>query len=79
MSTSPQVLEDLIVRVKGMKPEDKADIIREINQENRKWIPNPGAQTEAYFSPADVIGFGGEAGPGKTSLLVGLALHEHRR
>jgi hypothetical protein len=30
-----------------------------------KWVPNPGPQTEAYFSPADEIFFGGQAGGGK--------------
>lgn len=42
-------------------------------------MPNPGSQTEAYFSEADETGFGGEAGPGKTALLVGLALTAHKR
>ncbi len=43
------------------------------------WKPIPGSQTQAYFSPADVTGYGGEAGPGKTALLVGLALTAHER
>lgn len=43
------------------------------------WVPNPGFQTEAYFSEADEIGCGGEAGPGKTAFLVGMALNAHQR
>src|SRR5688572_9916135 len=35
------------------------------------WQPNPGAQTRAYESAADVIGYGGAAGGGKSSLLLG--------
>lgn len=45
----------------------------------RVWTPNPGAQAMAYDSGADVIGFGGEAGPGKTALLIGLAITGHKR
>lgn len=43
------------------------------------WCPNPGAQMEAYMSLADETGFGGEAGPGKTSMLIGLSLTRHKR
>ena len=38
-----------------------------------KWVPNPGPQTEAYNSEADVLLYGGEPGGGKTQLLLGLA------
>jgi hypothetical protein len=43
------------------------------------WRPLPGPQTMAYESPADVIGFGGAAGGGKTDLAIGLALTQHYR
>ncbi len=43
------------------------------------WRPLPGPQTEAFTSPADVIGFGGAAGGGKTDLAIGLALTRHRK
>lgn len=43
-----------------------------------KWTPNPGPQTEAYFSEADVLLYGGEPGGGKTQLIIGLAFNEHR-
>lgn len=42
-----------------------------------KWRPNPGPQTQAYFSKADVLLYGGEPGGGKTQLLLGLAFNEH--
>lgn len=43
------------------------------------WAPSPGPQFEAYFSQADEIFYGGSAGGGKTSLLIGLALTQHQR
>lgn len=46
---------------------------------NRRWIPNPGPQTEAYFSEADELLYGGEAGGGKSDLIIGLSLEEHDR
>jgi hypothetical protein len=46
---------------------------------NQIWIPNIGPQTQAYFSLADWMLYGGQAGGGKTSLLLGLALTAHHR
>jgi hypothetical protein len=45
----------------------------------KPWRPLPGPQTMAYESEADVIGFGGAAGGGKTDLAVGMALTKHHR
>ena len=43
------------------------------------WTPQPGPQTAAYESEADVIGYGGAAGGGKTDLMLGFAGTKHRR
>lgn len=43
------------------------------------WRPLPGPQSLAYYSEADVIGFGGAAGGGKTDLACGKALTHHER
>lgn len=43
------------------------------------WSPLPGPQTLAYHSQADVLGYGGAAGGGKTDLLIGLGLTKHER
>lgn len=43
------------------------------------WKPLPGPQTMAYESQADIIGFGGAAGGGKTDLACGKALTQHRK
>jgi hypothetical protein len=44
-----------------------------------RWRPLPGPQTMAYESQADVIGFGGAAGGGKTDLAIGMATTQHHR
>lgn len=47
--------------------------------EGQRWIPNPGPQTEAFFSAADLLLYGGQGGGGKSDLLLGLAMTQHRR
>ena len=43
------------------------------------WLPNGGPQHMARYCEADELLYGGEAGGGKTDLLIGLALNDHRR
>lgn len=45
------------------------------------WLPDPEnkPQIEAYYSKADLLLYGGAAGAGKTSLLVGLAATAHEK
>lgn len=43
------------------------------------WRPNAGPQTAARDNQADILGYGGAAGGGKTDLLLGLAATRHRR
>jgi hypothetical protein len=45
-----------------------------------KWVPNPGPQTDAYFSarPTCLL-YGGEPGGGKSQLILGLAFNEHQK
>lgn len=44
-----------------------------------RWMPLPGPQSEAYHSEADIIGYGGAAGGGKTDLACGLACAFHKK
>jgi len=63
-----------------MSPEDKANLDKTLEKElAQKWLPQPGPQTEAFFSDADLLLYGGAAGGGKSDLLCGLALTQHRR
>lgn len=43
------------------------------------WQPQAGPQTAAYESAADVLGYGGQAGGGKTDMLIGLSGTRHWR
>lgn len=72
-------LDDIIARLKAMPEAEQKAIKAAANEitKGRRWLPNPGAQTEAYFSPADELFYGGQAGGGKSDLLIGLALEEH--
>jgi hypothetical protein len=71
---------DLTALLSSMSDEQKAELDQTISQElKQKWLPQPGPQTEAFFSEADLLLYGGAAGGGKTDLLCGLALTEHRR
>lgn len=45
----------------------------------RPWTPLPGPQTMAYESEANVIGYGGGAGGGKSDLACGKAITQHRK
>ena len=71
----------ILQRRGALPPEQQQALITDAIRlaEALPWRPNPGSQTEVYFSPADITGYGGEAGPGKTALLVGLALTRHER
>lgn len=46
---------------------------------NHVWLPQKGPQTEAWLTDADELYYGGQAGGGKTDLLLGLGLTAHRR
>ena len=81
MNQPASVLDELISRVESMDEGARNELIKEADKatEGMVWIPSPGPQTDAYFSDADVLLYGGEPGGGKSSLLLGLAFNNHYR
>lgn len=74
------VIRELEAMIAGMSAEQKAELDTLLEPElAATWLPNPGPQTQAYYSPADMLLYGGAAGGGKTDLLIGLATSEHRK
>lgn len=64
--------------VKRMTPEQRAQAVALIKTRALPiWMPLPGPQTIAYRTRADIVGYGGAAGGGKTDLACGKALTQH--
>lgn len=72
-----------IVEIRGlldhMTPRERAEVDRLLAGDPTIWYPLPGPQADAYHSPADILGYGGAAGGGKTDLACGKALAQHRK
>lgn len=74
-------LKEVLATLEALPEDAKKAVIEEAlaGTKGMRFVPLPGPQTEAYLSPADVLLFGGQAGGGKSFLLVGLASQEHQR
>ena len=74
-------LDEVLARLGTLPPEAQAKIKKEVLEATKGlcWIPNPGPQTEAYLTLADLLLYGGQGGGGKTDLLAGTALTQHKR
>lgn len=71
--------DDAIAEIlRGLSPAE-LDIIDRVLAAAPAWIPMLGPQLMAYTSKADVVGYGGAAGGGKTDLIIGLILTMHKR
>ena len=80
MTDFPRTVEEMEAFIKRMPPEKLAQLKKlGAKQFGRPWNPQPGPQTEAYFTPADETLYGGAVGGGKTDLLLGLATTQHLR
>lgn len=73
------LLDDILERVSSMDDAQKNELLDTVSQSvgDMAWCPQPGPQTDAYFSDADDLFYGGQAGGGKTDLGLGLALTAH--
>ncbi|MEK0418307.1 MAG: hypothetical protein RI949_2313 [Pseudomonadota bacterium] len=74
-------LKEMLAAFNALPESQQAAVIADANKlvGDKRWVPNPGPQTEAYFSEADVLLYGGEPGGGKSQLIIGLALNCHKR
>jgi hypothetical protein len=57
-----------------LTPEERRELDRLLTQDMPVWMPQVGPQTNAINSLADIVFYGGQAGGGKTDLLIGVAL-----
>jgi hypothetical protein len=62
-----------------LTPEELAELDALLVSDKTIWRPLPGPQSMAYYSEADIIGYGGAAGGGKTDLACGKSLTNHRK
>lgn len=79
MATS-RTLSDVQDLLGYLTPAERAELDQLLAEDEKQvvWRPLPGPQTLAYESTADVLGYGGAAGGGKSSLALGAALTKHR-
>lgn len=75
------VVDDVLASLDGLSNEQRVAVLEQAARmaSGYKWIPSPGRQTEAYFSPADILLYGGAGGGGKSDLGLGLAFTQHIR
>jgi hypothetical protein len=75
------LLDDITARLGALPAGDKSKVVDDAVSATSamKWVPNPGPQTEAYFSAADILLYGGQGGGGKSDLGLGLAFTAHKR
>lgn len=73
--------DDIRALMEHMSPEEKAELEKLVAEDASAviWRPMPGPQTRAANSKADIIGYGGAAGGGKTDLAIGKALTQHHK
>jgi hypothetical protein len=76
-SYSPEMLKELLDS--DMDSFDRKQLLAIIEALTPEWEPLDGPQRMAYESEADIIGYGGAAGGGKTDLICGMALTKHKR
>jgi len=78
LPTDPAIIDAYLARATS---EQRDEIMRllEADMRARLWRAQVGRQSQAADSEADITGYGGAAGGGKSDLIAGLALTEHQR
>jgi hypothetical protein len=74
------LLDEVAAKIGGMDPDERAALVEQVAplKERMRFVPLPGPQTEAYLCKADILLYGGQAGGGKSYLVMGLASQEHQ-
>jgi hypothetical protein len=74
------LLDGVLEKLAALPPEAKEEVVQMALDAtaHMRFVPLPGPQTDAYLSSADILLYGGQAGGGKSYLLMGLASQEHR-
>lgn len=77
------MLDEILAKLDKM-PADKLKQLEKLANQvvpDQIWYPHPQnqPQCQAYYSKADITLFGGSPGGGKTGLLLGTALTQHKR
>lgn len=62
-----------------LTPQERNELDTLLLADKELWHPWEGTQTEATHSPAQILGFGGAGGGGKSDFGCGIATREHRR
>ena len=62
----------------GLSDRERQELARQLESAPRV-APSPGPQTDAFNSAAQIVGYGGAAGGGKSALIALLAILEHTR
>lgn len=79
-----EALDDIMARLGAMPKAELEKICAQTAGARKaigldRWIPTVGPQADAFNSQADVLGFGGEPGGGKSQLGLGLSFVHHKR
>lgn len=72
-------LQELVRLLPHMSEEDRRELDKLLTAGLPAWMEQTGPQMRALMSPADILYYGGQAGGGKTDLLIGAALTQHEK
>ena len=63
--------------MESLNPQQLQEVTDLVTEHTGIWEPLPGPQSDAYYSPADILFYGGSAGGGKSDLILGLSATQH--
>lgn len=71
------LLDEIIGKLDALPEEEREGLVSEAvgATDDMLWVPNPGPQTDAYLSEADVLLYGGSAGGGKSHFELGWCIN----